>query len=241
MSEAASTNTSISKRYGTLWAEYHTVSSFRFRPVASFEHAQASTCQIARRIFPLGPRDDAAQSLSSRYGGPRTFPPRRLNSSTAIAAESENCAGSRITHPTSRVRWIERRLAYDEFIAERRSRLRWLHVGSGEERKVVGTRRSSCRPTTVKALKAASINIRTPYLTRPVIHVPLIIRTPGPAGRTHGCLHCRPDVARTHDSRARRPAQTGLDARAESLAKWLNRDGEGEGEGLAFTQYSGEK
>ncbi len=46
-----STNTSISKRYGTLWAEYHTVSSFQFRPVASFEHASQALAKLPDGFF----------------------------------------------------------------------------------------------------------------------------------------------------------------------------------------------
>ena len=44
----------------------------------------------------------------------------------------------------------------------------------------------------------------------------------GPAGKPQSCIHSRPDGAGAHDSRARRPAETGLDARpiARPVAEW---------------------
>ena len=77
---------------------------------------------------------------------------------------------------------------------------------------------------------------RTPYLTRPVIHIPLIIRTPGQQqGRT---------IAFTADQTSLAPTILELagatkpdSMRGTSLVGWLNRDGRGEGEGTAFCQY----
>jgi arylsulfatase A-like enzyme len=76
----------------------------------------------------------------------------------------------------------------------------------------------------------------TPYLTRPVIHVPLIIRTPGQQdGRT---------VAFTADQTALAPTILDLASvpkpdwmRGQSLTGWLSGDGKGKNEGLAFSQY----
>ncbi len=77
---------------------------------------------------------------------------------------------------------------------------------------------------------------QTPYLTRPVIHVPLIIRTPGQQdGRTVAFTADQTSLAPTILELAGQPKPDWM--RGESLANWLNRDGEGEGEGLAFTQY----
>ena len=74
------------------------------------------------------------------------------------------------------------------------------------------------------------------YLTRPVIHVPLIIRTPGQQeGRK---------VAFTADQTALPPTILELaglpkpdSMPGQSLVGWLQRDGQGEGEGQAFCQY----
>ena len=50
----------------------------------------------------------------------------------------------------------------------------------------------------------------SPYQTRPVIHVPLIIRTPDQQDGRTVCFYRGPDVACAHDSRTRWSAQTGL-------------------------------
>jgi arylsulfatase A-like enzyme len=74
------------------------------------------------------------------------------------------------------------------------------------------------------------------YQTRPEIHVPLIVRMPG---QERGFR-----VAVTADQTALAPTileMAGLPRpgwmRGESLLPWLNRDNQGEGQGLAFTQY----
>src|SRR5581483_7585984 len=76
----------------------------------------------------------------------------------------------------------------------------------------------------------------SPYQTRPVIHVPLIIRKPD---QQEGHR-----VAFTADQTALAPTileLAGLSRpgwmRGQSLVSWLNRNGQGDGEGLAFTQY----
>ena len=76
----------------------------------------------------------------------------------------------------------------------------------------------------------------SPYQTRPVIHVPLIIRTPG---QQDGCTS-----AFTADQTALAPTILELAGqpkpdrmRGHSLVEWLGRDGQGQGQGLAFSQY----
>ena len=75
-----------------------------------------------------------------------------------------------------------------------------------------------------------------PYQTRPVIHIPLIIRTPGQQESRR--------VAFTVDQTALAPTILELAGqpkpdwmRGQSLVGWLNQNGLGEGQGRAFTQY----
>jgi arylsulfatase A-like enzyme len=77
---------------------------------------------------------------------------------------------------------------------------------------------------------------RSAYQTRPVIHIPLIVRTPGQQDSRR--------VAFTADQTALAPTILELGGRpkpdwmrGQSLVGWLNRDGQGEGQGLAFCQY----
>ena len=87
-----------------------------------------------------------------------------------------------------------------------------------------------------KALRAASINMSSPYLTRPVIHIPLIIRTPGQQeSRTVAFTADQTALAPTILELAGQPKPDWMPG--QSLAGWLNSDGQGEGEGLAFCQY----
>jgi arylsulfatase A-like enzyme len=76
----------------------------------------------------------------------------------------------------------------------------------------------------------------SPYLTRPVIHVPLIIRTP--------CQQDSRTVSVTADQTSLAPTilelagvATPESMRGPSLVKWLSGDAQGEGEGQAFCQY----
>jgi arylsulfatase A-like enzyme len=77
---------------------------------------------------------------------------------------------------------------------------------------------------------------QTAYLTRPVIHIPLIVKTPGQhTGRT---------VSFTADQTALAPTILDLAGQSkpqwmhgESLASWVNGQGSAAGQGLAFTEY----
>jgi arylsulfatase A-like enzyme len=76
----------------------------------------------------------------------------------------------------------------------------------------------------------------SPYQTRPEIHIPLVIRTPGQQESRR--------IAFTVDQTALAPTILELAGQpkpdwmpGQSLAAWLNRDGQGEGEGLAFCQH----
>ena len=74
------------------------------------------------------------------------------------------------------------------------------------------------------------------YLTRPVIHIPLIIRTPNQQdGRRVAITADQTALAPTILELASQPKPDWMPG--QSLVEWLNRDGQGEGEGLAFCQY----
>ena len=74
------------------------------------------------------------------------------------------------------------------------------------------------------------------FQIRPEIHIPLMIRMPGQENGSR--------VALAADQTALAPTILDIAGvpradwmRGQSLLPWLNRNGEGEGEGLAFTQY----
>jgi arylsulfatase A-like enzyme len=77
---------------------------------------------------------------------------------------------------------------------------------------------------------------QTADLTRPVIHVPLIIRTPGQqTGHTVSYTADQTALAPTVLDIAGQPRPAWM--HGESLAPWFKGDSSGAGKGLAFTQY----
>ena len=79
----------------------------------------------------------------------------------------------------------------------------------------------------------------SPYLTRPVIHVPLIIRIPGQQqGRRVAVPADQTSLARTILELAGQPRSNWM--RGPSLVPWLNANGPVKEQGLAFTQYLAE-
>jgi arylsulfatase A-like enzyme len=74
------------------------------------------------------------------------------------------------------------------------------------------------------------------YQTRPVIHIPLIARGPGQEeGRRVAYTVDQTSLAPTILELAGQPKPEWM--RGLSVAKWLNLNGQEEGEGMAFTQY----
>jgi arylsulfatase A-like enzyme len=74
------------------------------------------------------------------------------------------------------------------------------------------------------------------YLTRPVVHVPLIIRTPAQQkGRSVAVPADQTSLAPTILELAGQPKSSWM--RGPSLVPWLNADGPVKEQGLAFTQY----
>ncbi len=74
------------------------------------------------------------------------------------------------------------------------------------------------------------------YLTRPVLHIPLIIRTPNQReGQTVALVADQTSLAPTVLELAGQPKPDWMPS--QSLAKWLGGDSAGEGQGLAFCQY----
>jgi arylsulfatase A-like enzyme len=129
----------------------------------------------------------------------------------------------------------QRRLAYDEFIATA-DRAFGAFMSELENS-------GKLRQTTVivsadhgESFEGGIYQHESLYLTRPVIHIPLIIRTPNQEeGRA---------VAFTADQTALAPTILELAGQrkpdwmpGQSLVGWLNSDGQGEGEGLAFCQH----
>jgi len=209
--------------------------NLRFRAVASFEHARKLLAELPDGFFlwvhVMTPHHPYLPDAADRG---RFLPDDQLR-----AFEFEDSFGGRRWFPhyerEQQTEVDKRRLAYDEFLATA-DRAFGAFMSELENS-------GKLRNTTVivsadhgESFEGGVYQHESPYLTRPVIHIPLIIRTPGQEdGRT---------VAFTADQTALAPTILELAGlpkpdwmRGQSLVQWLNRDGQGDGEGLAFTQY----
>jgi len=206
--------------------------AMRYRPVASFEQARQVLAKLPDGFFLwvhlVTPHEPYLPDSVDRG---RFLPDAELRS----FEEESGLRWQPHYAPDQQSQVDRRRLAHDEFIATA-DRAFGAFMSDLEKS-------GKLRDTTVivsadhgESFEGAVYTHRSEYLTRPVIHVPLISRTPGQEdGRT---------VAFTADQTALAPTILELAGvpkpdwmRGQSLAGWLNRNGQGEGEGLAFTQH----
>jgi arylsulfatase A-like enzyme len=204
----------------------------RFQAVASFEQARQILDELPDGFFlwvhvmtPHGPYVPDAADRG------RFLPGTEL-------INSENAGGPSWTphyEPDQQSRVDRRRLLYDEFVATA-DRAFGAFMAELENS-------GRLRDTTVivsadhgESFEGGVYQHDSPYLTRPVIHIPLIIRMPDQqTGRTVAFTADQTSLAPTILDLAGVPIPDWM--RGQSLIEWLNRDGQGEGEGLAFTQY----
>jgi arylsulfatase A-like enzyme len=206
--------------------------AFRFRPGASFDHARELLAKLPDGFFlwvhVLPPHHPYLPDPADQN---RFLPQPEL-----LSYENELWSHWKPHYEPDQQSLVDRhRLAYDEYIlsADRAFGVFMSELESS----------GKLRDTTVivsadhgESFEGGVYQHQTAYQTRPVIHVPLIIRTPGQQdGRR---------VAFTADQTALAPTILELAGqqkpdwmRGQSLAGWLNRDGQGDGEGLAFCQY----
>lgn len=161
---------------------------------------------------------------------------RFLPDSEGRAYEEEDRTLFRPTYPPEKQGQVDRRrLVYDEFIATA-DRSFGAFLSDLEKS-------GRLRDTTVivsadhgESFEGGYYSHGDGYQTRPVIHVPLIIRTPGQQeGRTVAHVADQTALAPTILELAGQPRPDWM--RGQSLAKWLSPDSQEDSEGLAFTQY----
>ncbi|PYV47527.1 MAG: hypothetical protein DMG94_05845 [Acidobacteria bacterium] len=194
--------------------------SMRFRPDASFEGARKVVDQLPDGFFlwvhvitphhPYLPDpEDRGRFLSEAEG--RKF--------------AENSELQWVPHynPDQQAQVDRRRLLYDEFLlsADRGKLSNTSVIVSADHG---------------ESFEGGIFRHESPYLTRPTIHIPLIIRTPGQQqART---------VAFTADQTALAPTILDLAGQSkpgwmdgQSLAPWLSRESTDAGKGMAFAQF----
>jgi arylsulfatase A-like enzyme len=208
--------------------------SMRFRPDASFRKAKEVLGKLpsgnfmwVHLITPHHPYLPDAKDQGS-------FLP--LEEQRRFEKESEDRWRPRYD-PDQQSEVDKRRLLYDEFIrtADRAFGDFMTQLESGGQLKNTTVIVSADHG---ESFEGGVFRHQTPYLTRPVIHVPLIIRQPGQQVGSR--------VAFTADQTSLPPTILELAGQqksewmhGQSLVPWLNKNGQdqGDGEGQAFSQY----
>jgi arylsulfatase A-like enzyme len=206
--------------------------SFRYRPSASFAQAKEILDKLPDGFFlwvhVLAPHHPYLPDSSDQG--------RFLPQAELLSFEAEPWQKWKPTYPPQVQSQVDRhRLAYDEYIAT-------ADRGFGAFMADLD-RSGKLQNTTVivsadhgESFEGGIYQHESPYQTRPEIHIPLIIHTPGQQNSsTVSVTADQTALAATILDLARQPKPEWL--RGQSLVGWLGRDGEGGGEGLAFTQH----
>lgn len=204
----------------------------RFRSAETFAHARQTLSALPDGLFlwvhVMSPHDPYIPDEQDRG--------RFIPDNERQAFVDESGSKWRPHYPPDQQSQVDRRrLAYDEFIA----------TADRDFGAFVSELESSgkLQNTTVivsadhgESFEGGVYQHRVASLTRPVIHVPMIIRTPGQQdGYTTNYAADQTALAPTILDLAGQPKPDWM--RGPSLVPWLSRNAGGEGEGLAFTQY----
>jgi arylsulfatase A-like enzyme len=204
----------------------------RFRAAASFEHARELLAKLPDGFF-------LWLHVMTPHGPYLPDPPERgrfLPSSVRQVFEGEGKPRWKPHYDPDQQSLVDQwRLRYDEFIltADRGFGAFMSDMENG----------GRLRDTTVivsadhgESFEGGVFQHDSAYQTRPVIHIPLVIRKPGQRETSRVAFTAdQTALAPTILELAGQPKPAGM--RGQSLAGWLGRDGQGEGEGLAFCQY----
>jgi arylsulfatase A-like enzyme len=206
--------------------------SFRYRASASFAHAKEILDKLPDGYFlwvhVLAPHHPYLPDPADQG---RFIPQAEL-----LSFEAEPWLKWKPTYPLQVQPQVDRhRLAYDEYIATADRDFGAFMADLESSGKLQNTT-IIVSADHGESFEGGIYQHESPYQTRPEIHIPLIIRTPGQQNSS--------TVSVTADQTAL--AATILELagltkpewlRGQSLVGWLGRDGEGAGEGLAFTQH----
>jgi arylsulfatase A-like enzyme len=203
----------------------------RYRAVASFEHGQELLAKLPDGFFlwvhvmtPHGPYlPDAADRG------------RFIPANEQLAYKQEGTNWKPHYEPNQQHLLDRCRLRYDEFIATA-DRAFGSFMSDLENSGKLSNTTVIVSADHGESFEGGVFQHESPYQTRPVIHIPLIIRTPGQQDSRR--------IAFTADQTTLAPTILELAGQqkpnwlpGQSLVAWLNRDSQGEGEGLAFCQF----
>lgn len=206
--------------------------SMRFRPEASFEQARQILAKLPEGFFlwvhVITPHQPYIPDAADR-GRFLPYEEQRLY-------EEESDLRWKPHYGADQQGQVDRRrLLYDEFIASA-DRAFGAFISELENSGKLQNTTVVISADHGESFEGGVFQHESPYLTRPVIHIPLIIRTPD---QQEGCR-----VAFTADQTVLAPTILELAGqkqpewmRGQSIVQWLNRDGQGGGQGQAFCQF----
>jgi arylsulfatase A-like enzyme len=206
--------------------------SMRYRPVASFDHARRMLAELPDGYFlwlhVITPHNPY---LPDPEDHGRFLPDAQLST-----YEEESGERWKPHYPPDQQKQVDqRRLRYDEFIATADRAFGAFMTDLENSGSLVNT-------TVIvsadhgESFEGGVYQHSSPYLTRPVIHVPLLIRTPGQKdGRKVAFTADQTSLAPTILDLAGVPRPTSM--RGPSLVPWLSADFSSQDAGVAFCQY----
>jgi arylsulfatase A-like enzyme len=221
----------LEKVWSSLTSTAHNL-SFRFRPVPSFERAQEMLSKLPDGFFlwvhVMAPHDPYLPDPAD-HG-------RFLADSELRTFEEETGSRWRPNYaPDQQSQVNQRRLRYDEYIATA-DRAFGTFMSELEKSGKLTNTTVMVSADHGESFEGGIYQHRSPYLTRPVIHIPLIIRTPGQQdGGMVNVIADQTSLAPTILELAGVPKPDSM--RGTSLVPWLTRHGQGDGEGVAYCQY----
>ena len=207
----------------------------RFPAVESFAHAEKMLDNLPDGFFlwihVMTPHSPYHPDAASRG----TFIPE----SEFVKFENEGDEGARKWYPhyppEDQPQVTQRRLAYDEFILTA-DRAFGSFMSKMEKSGKLSNTTVLLSADHGESFEGGIYQHEDQYMTRPEIHIPLIIRTPNQQqGKVVSYTADQTSIAPTILELAGQPRPEWM--RSPSLVKWLSGDETGEGQGVAFCQY----
>lgn len=204
----------------------------RFRPTATFDQAKQVLANLPDGYFfwihAITPHNPYLPDMADRE--------RFLPNSESNTYEEESGNRWKPHYPPNQQSLVnQRRLRYDEFIATA-DRAFGAFMSEMENNGKLQNTTVIVSADHGESFEGGVYQHSSSYLTRPVIHIPLIVRTSGQQdSRIVSVVADQTSLAPTILELAGVPKPDWM--YGPSLVPWLTGKGEGVGEGIAFTQY----
>jgi arylsulfatase A-like enzyme len=204
----------------------------RYRPAATFEHAQQVIAQMPDGFFMW------VHVISPHHPYLPDRPERGRFLPIEVSRRFEEDFSTQWTphyEPDQQAKVDQRRLLYDEFLLSA-DRAFGTFIANLEKSGRLANTTVIVSADHGESFEGGVFQHESEYLTRPAIHIPLIIRTPGQQeGHSASCVADQTSLAPTILDLA--ALQRPQWMRGRSLTAWLYSDNSAASEGIAFSQF----